>query len=71
MSKLVFAMVLSLMSVTAAQADGWWGAHDHKPLIDRTPTITRAPEVDPASAVTGLILMAGVLAVARGRRNKK
>ena len=32
--------------------------------------ITRAPEIDPASAMAGLTLLAGGLAVLRGRRVK-
>ena len=31
----------------------------------------KAPEIDPASAMAGLTLMAGGLAVLRGRRTKK
>jgi len=32
--------------------------------------ITKAPEIDPASAMAGLTLMVGALAVLRGRRTK-
>jgi hypothetical protein len=34
-------------------------------------TVVRAPEMDPASAMAGLTLLAGGLAVLRGRRGKK
>lgn len=33
-----------------------------------TPTPVNAPEIDPASAISGLTLLAGALAVLRGRR---
>jgi hypothetical protein len=35
-----------------------------------TPTPVRAPEIDAASAVAGLTLMIGGIAVLRGRRSK-
>ena len=35
------------------------------------PGSTKAPELDPASAMAGLSLLAGGLAVLRGRREKK
>jgi hypothetical protein len=38
----------------------WW---HHKPVS--------APEIDPASAISGLSLLVGGLAVVRGRRGKK
>jgi len=34
------------------------------------PTVVAAPEIDPASALSGLTLLLGALAVARGRRAK-
>ena len=33
--------------------------------------VVRAPEIDPASAMAGLTLLAGGLAVLRGRRSKQ
>jgi hypothetical protein len=65
MSKFLGALILCIAGATAAQADGWWVKHQH------TPVIMPAPEVDPTSALTGLTLFAGALAVLRGRRNKK
>jgi hypothetical protein len=38
----------------------WWGPPP--------PVVHRAPEIDPASALAGLTLLAGGLAVLRGRR---
>jgi len=35
------------------------------------PTTLKAPEIDPASAMAGFTLLAGGLAVLRGRRSKK
>jgi len=35
------------------------------------PVVHRAPEIDPSSAVAGLTLLAGGLAVLRGRRKEK
>jgi hypothetical protein len=34
-------------------------------------TAVTAPEIDPASAMTGLAMLAGTLAIVRGRRVKK
>lgn len=67
MSKFLGALILCVVGATTAQASGWWVKHQHTPV----PIITSAPEVDPASALTGLTLFAGALAVLRGRRNKK
>ena len=80
MSKLVAALIISFGSITAAHAEPscwplfqWLGGvcsnpghgHDHggKPV--------KAPEVDPASAMGGLTLLVGGLAVLRGRSVKK
>lgn len=38
---------------------------------DRNDDVVKAPEIDPASAMAGLTLLAGGLAVLRGRRAKK
>jgi hypothetical protein len=35
------------------------------------PRLVRAPEIDPASALAGLTLLAGGLTVLRGRRGRK
>lgn len=44
----------------------FWG-----PPIPLPPRPVRAPEIDPASALAGLTLLAGGLAVLRGRRERK
>jgi LPXTG-motif cell wall-anchored protein len=36
----------------------------------RSPSPVKAPEIDPASAMAGLTMLAGGLAVLRGRRRK-
>jgi hypothetical protein len=41
----------------------WWGPPP--------PVVHRAPEIDPASALAGLTLLAGGLAVLRGRHGAK
>jgi hypothetical protein len=37
---------------------------------DKDKTVTAAPEIDPASAISALTLLAGGLAVVRGRRRR-
>jgi hypothetical protein len=69
MSKIIAVLVWSLAAAAFAQADrdhdrDWgWGDRDHGPVA--------APEIDPASAVGALTLLAGGLAVVRGRSRKK
>jgi len=74
MSKLVAVVVLSLCAGTAAYANTWadnarLGFAVHPQV--RTSDTMSAPEIDPASAMAGLTLLAGGLAVLRGRRSKK
>jgi len=74
MSKLVAVIVLSLCAGTAAYANTWshearWG-FAARPHLATSDTMS-APEIDPASAMAGLTLLAGGLAVLRGRRSKK
>ena len=45
----------------------WWQVCPNP----QSPPSTKAPEIDPASAMAGLSLLAGGLAVLRGRRQKK
>jgi LPXTG-motif cell wall-anchored protein len=51
-------LLIGLVGVASA-SEGWW-----------RPT-TSAPEIDPASAMAGLTMLLGGLAVLRGRRSKK
>jgi hypothetical protein len=64
----IIAMVLwSLTAVAVANgamdASWWW------PPFHKDPA--HAPEIDPASAMAALTMLAGGLAVMRGRRAKK
>jgi hypothetical protein len=83
MYKLIAVLALSLTGAAAAQAmahppSSWWQSHDHnwqhRDQGDRgytPPHSMAAPEIDPASAVGGLTLLLGGLAVIRGRRGKR
>ena len=70
--KFSLAIVLFTMAGVASaggsnKCDSFWfdscGRGGHEPV--------RAPEIDPASAMSGLTMLAGGLAVLRGRRRKK
>jgi hypothetical protein len=73
MKKFIAVMVLSAMGTAAAMAgdhDGGWNLPsfgDH----DRGGDHFMAPEIDPASAISGLTLLLGGLTVLRGRIAKK
>ena len=75
MSKVVAVVALSLCFGTAAYANNWQaqshiGFASHARVAAASdPTAT--PEIDPAGAMAGLTLLAGGLAVLRGRRSKK
>jgi hypothetical protein len=62
MRKMLLVAALSFAAVALSPA---YAKHPHpgKPVV--------APEIDPASALSGLMLLAGSLAVIRGRRTKK
>lgn len=67
MSKVVAVVVLSLCAGTAAYANNWQA----RARAGWASSPTATPEIDPASAMAGLTLLAGGLAVLRGRRLKK
>ena len=47
----------------------YWGWFSHEVCRpSREPSPVAVPEIEPASAIAGLTLMAGILALARGRR---
>jgi hypothetical protein len=77
MSKLVAVVALSLCAGTAAYADNNWQAHarvgwsNSRARTAQASDTMSAPEIDPAGAMAGLTLLAGGLAVLRGRRSKK
>lgn len=71
MRKISLALVLMAVAGVASAKDNsdrgfWFGWWDWKPT-PWTP-VTSAPEIDPASAMAGLTLLAGGLVVLRGRR---
>jgi len=69
MRKLLGIMILSCGAMGIAQAHD--GRDDFKPLplpIWHEPRYTAAPEIDPASAIGAFTLLAGGLAIVRGRR---
>lgn len=76
MSKVFSVLLVSLAATAAAQAAppggqnvGW---QSRPPASFKAVTdVAAAPEIDPASAFAGLTMLAGGLAVLRGRRVKK
>lgn len=70
MSKLIAIVVLTMFAGSAAYAAGHWTASEHYWTHGAKDTTISAPEIDPASSLSGLTLLAGGLAVLRGRRKK-
>jgi hypothetical protein len=74
MLKTAATLVVTLGMATAAHAS--WGPPPPPPPPSwwapppPPPTVHRAPEIDPSSALAGLTLLAGGLAVLRGRTGK-
>jgi LPXTG-motif cell wall-anchored protein len=69
--KLVLMLALPLAAATVANAD--INKHDFgntRGIIHQMGPSTAAPEIDPAGLLSGLTLLAGGLAVIRGRRRK-
>jgi hypothetical protein len=62
--KVIGILICSMFVTNAALAKDWptWWHHH--------PDTVSAPEIDPASALSGLTLLVGGLAVVRGRRKK-
>lgn len=71
MRKLVLMLALPLVAAGVANADinkhdfGNTRASAHPAIVP-----TSAPEIDPAGMLSGLTLLAGGLAIVRGRRRK-
>ena len=65
-SKAIGILALSMCLGTAAHA-----GPAARVINNSSPPATAAPEIDPASALGGLTLLLGGLAVVRGRRIKK
>lgn len=72
MSKLIAMVVLTMFAGSAAYASGAWTASEHYWHTGSkwATAPVSAPEIDPASGLSGLTLLAGGLAVLRGRRQK-
>jgi len=77
--KLALAIVLTTAAgIASATAPGvsctthyFWGIFPYEVCTTTPPTNPlKAPEIDAASALAGLTLMIGALAVLRGRRSK-
>ena len=74
--KFSLALMLMTMAGVASAADNggqclqilWFGPICFGPT---SPSPVQAPEIDPASAMAGLTMLAGGLAVLRGRRRIK
>jgi hypothetical protein len=67
-----FALVLAMAAAAASAAPSsgdhqFLRAPQYTPVSNAAPAVS-APEIDPASALAGLTLMLGSLAVLRGRR---
>jgi hypothetical protein len=76
LSKIALVVLLSgICGVASANEactvhwDGWWPTLVCTTMGDKKKTVT-APEIDPASAMGGLTMLLGGLAVLRGRRTK-
>ena len=72
MLKTIFGIILALSATGPAAA--FAVRHDHGPPQSHpTPTQapTAAPEIDPAGALSAFTLLAGGIAVLRGRRSRK
>ena len=70
MAKFIIFAMLSMAAGSVAFADGNGGHHEHHwpPTWWHDPV--SAPEIDPASAISGLSMLIGGLDVVRGRRRK-
>jgi hypothetical protein len=67
------ALLVTMAGVASAgdKCEHFFGFEWCMPDFDPKPPTVRAPEIDPASAMTGLTMLAGGLAVLRGRRRKQ
>ena len=72
MSKWLIAMMAALAVGSAAYADDNQGNNNNQGDDNQGQnTPTAAPEIDPGTALSGLTLLAGGLAVIRGRKVRK
>lgn len=72
MSRILSAIVMAIcITGTAHALTTIPPDHRHLPGPGPGPSATPAPEIDPAGAFAALTLLAGGIAVVRGRRAKK
>jgi len=71
MSKVLYVLVLSLGVATAANAGSSrpHSSYNHESPAAPSAAPASAPEIDPASGMSALTLLAGGLAMVRGRRS--
>ena len=71
----VLAKAIGILALSTGLASGAFaftpGAHIGVAVTPHAFTSTAAPEIDPASAISGVTLLLGGLAMVRGRRAKK
>lgn len=70
----IAVLVLSVTLDATASARGWTAAARQSCGCAAPPSLTTsavAPEIDPASALSGLTLLLGTLAILRGRRSRR
>jgi hypothetical protein len=68
MRKLMLAITTFAVACVGPAQIGY--SKDQDKDKDKDKTVTAAPEIDPASAISALTLLAGGLAVIRGRRRR-
>jgi len=71
MRRIIGLFILSLLGTVAAAHDHDDRDRDHDRDRDEPRKVVSAPEIDPAGAFAALTLLAGSLAVLRGRRGGK
>lgn len=71
MSKLVASLLLSMIAGSAVAAGHWTASEHYWTAGQKWSTPVSTPELDPASCLSGLTLLAGGLAVLGGRRRRK
>jgi hypothetical protein len=71
MLKVLPVLILAVGATSAANAFELKAVNHQSVSRDATTAVATAPEIDPASAVSAFTLLAGGLAVIRGRRSSK
>ena len=74
MSRAVVLKAIGILALSLGCGSVAFAGWNARPVIGgevASSMTTNAPEIDPAGALSGLTLLAGGLAVVRGRRSKK